>query len=172
VGVLREVRVVAVGLEAGEGSPIVLLQEVDRADRVLPVWVGLPEAAALTAEWRGVRSSRPGAHQLMSDVIDACGRRLAEVRVVALVDGVFHAELVLDAGTVVPARPSDAVALALHRSAPVLVEERVLDEAALPADRVSTGRADAASEATDATDEELARFRRFLGEVDPEDFGP
>lgn len=162
----REIRVVAVGVEAEGRSPLVLLQEIDRQDRMLPVWIGLPEAAAMANEWRGLPSPRPTTHRLLAIVVGEFGRRVEEVRIVALRGSVFHAELVFDAATTVSARPSDAIALALHLRVPMLVDDAVLDEAAVPADRVSTADAEKS-----AADDEITRFRHFLSDVDPEDFG-
>lgn len=162
---LRETRIVAVGVEAQGRSPLVLLQELDRQDRMLPIWIGLPEAAAMANEWRGLPSPRPTTHRLLATLIEEFGRRVEQVRIVALHGSVFHAELVFDAATTVSARPSDAIALALHLSVPVLVDDAVLDEAAVPADRVSTAEVGGPAE-----DDEIAQFRHFLQDVDPEDF--
>ena len=100
---------------------------------------------------------RPLTHDLLKDVVGAVGRTLAEVRITRLEDGVFYAELDLGDGAVVSARPSDAIALALRTSSPILVDDNVLDEAgvAIP----------------DEEEDEVERFREFLDQVTPEDFG-
>lgn len=161
---LRETRLVAVGVDAEGPSPVLVLQEVDRDDRLLPMWVGLPEATAVSQAWQGVPTARPTTHHLLAALVTAFGRTLRQVRIVALVDAVFHAELVFDAATTVSARPSDALALALHVGVPVLVDDTVLDDAAVPADRIVT------PDELEATEEQLDRFRAFLDDVDPEDF--
>jgi bifunctional DNase/RNase len=50
--------------------------------------------------------------------------------VIRLADMIFYAQAVLEDGSGVDARPSDAINLALVAGAPVLVEEAVLAQAA------------------------------------------
>jgi uncharacterized protein len=166
-----EVRVIGVGLdgERGPSRPVLWLQEISGGHRVLPLWIGLPEAAAIIGEQRGLRGPRPSTHQLMGSVIIALHRRLERVAIVELRDSIFHAELVFDAATVISARPSDAMALALHFGVPIHVEEPVLDRAALPRDDVA--RIGGWLEPTDeSTLDDVDEFRRFLDRASPEDF--
>jgi uncharacterized protein len=165
-----EMRVVAVGITADDARPVLLLEETAGRHRLLPVWVGLPEAVAIERERNGVRTARPMAHHLIGEVIGSFGRRLEQVCITNLADGVFHAELVLDAGTVVSARPSDAVALALHLEVPIRCEAAVLDEAAVADVEVIDGEASRTGPADPAG--EIERFRRFLDTATPEDFDP
>lgn len=171
VGV-QEMRVVAVGVDPQRSQPILLLQEAAGRNRVLPVWVGVPEATAIEMERNGVSTPRPTTHRLIGNVIDALGRRLEHVLITVVRDDVFHAELVLDEQTRVSARVSDAVALALHLHVPIRSEDSVLDVAGLPGDDVidmSVGGGGA--DRTDPT-EEIEQFRRFLDTASPEDFDP
>lgn len=136
-------------------SPIVLLRERD-SNRHLPVWIGAAEAAAITYAQQGVVPPRPLTHDLLKDVIEALGHRLTEVRIVALVNSVFHAVLVIDGQTEVGARSSDAIALALRVGCPVLVAPGVIEEAAIV---INTEQ-----------DDEVERFKEFLDHVSAEDF--
>ncbi|WP_051233033.1 bifunctional nuclease family protein [Pseudonocardia asaccharolytica] len=169
-------RVVAVGLDPRESHPVLLLQETAGRHRVLPVCVGLPEATAIELERQHVTTPRPVTHQLIANVISSAGRRLEHVRITELRDSIFHAELVLDEGTRVSARVSDAVTLALHLDVPIQAEEVVLDEAALAnaevidADALVGESGDTATGAPEQADE-LEQFRRFLDSASPEDFG-
>ncbi|MDZ4235262.1 MAG: bifunctional nuclease domain-containing protein, partial [Dietzia sp.] len=70
-------------------------------------------------------------------------------------EGTFLAELVFE-GRRVSARPSDAVAVALRTSSPVLVSREVLDEVGISL--VEQG------------EEEVEAFREFLDQVNPDDF--
>lgn len=173
---MRECKLVAIGLEAGRSEPVMLLQELDDGPtaegRILPIWIGLPEAGLLESEQLGVSSPRPTTHRLMASIVSSLGRTLDRVQITALAGSVFHAELVFDAGIVVSARPSDAVALALHLGVPVLVADRVLDEAALPAEKVLTNEAADALPGAPEIAREVAEFRDFLDDVEPEDFAP
>ncbi|MBC3192313.1 bifunctional nuclease family protein [Pseudonocardia sp. C8] len=175
-----EVRVRAVGIDVGTQGPVVLLQETTGDRRLLAVAVGEPEAIAVASALEGVVGERPDTHRLIGAVLAAFGRRLVRVRVCALREHVFHAELELDDGTRVDARTSDAVVLALHAACRIDVEEAVLAEAGVAADTVSvegSGVAGAGPEAGgtgagEPESREMEEFRRFLDTASPEDFEP
>lgn len=173
---VQDMRVVAVGMDPQHDQPVLLLQETSGQQRVLPVWVGMPEATAIELERQQVETPRPTTHRLIGLVIASCGRQLERVRITTVRDSVFHAELVFDNGARVSSRVSDAVALALHLNAPISAEESVLDEVGLPnAEVVDVTGAGTPVEGEEdlITDpaEEIERFRRFLDEASPEDFG-
>jgi bifunctional DNase/RNase len=170
-------RVIAVGRDPSGSGPVLLLQETAGEHRVLPVWIGMPEATAIEFERQHVDAPRPLTHQLIAAVIRACGRRLEQVRITMVRDNIFHAELVIDGDTRVSARVSDAVSLALHLDVPIRAEDAVLDQAALAAVELmgTTGEgedvpAGTAAEAPVDEAEELEEFRRFLDTASPEDF--
>ena len=171
---MQQMRVVALGRDPMAVQPVLLLQETGGRRRVLPVWVGVPEATAIELARRHVELPRPQTHQLLLHIVEAFDRRLELVRITMLRDSVFHAELVFDAETRVSARVSDAVAVALHVDVPIEAEDAVLDEAAVAevaglADAIADEEAD---EAAPEETEEVERFRRFLDSASPEDFGP
>jgi len=153
---MKRVEVLGVRVEMPSNQPIVLLREVE-GDRYLPIWIGATEATAIAYVQQGVVPPRPLTHDLLKDVIDALDRSLTEVRITRLEDGVFFAELHLSEGVVVSARPSDAIALALRMSSPIEVDDTVLDEAGVII--------------PDDEEDEVERFREFLDQVTPEDFG-
>lgn len=64
---------------------------------------------------------------LIADVAAALGRAIDHAVIVDLVDDRFHARLVLDDGTAVVARPSDALAVAVRDALPMRVARDVLD---------------------------------------------
>jgi uncharacterized protein len=168
---MPEMRVVGVSLdgEQGPSRPVLLLQEISGGRRVLPLWIGVQEAAAIMSEQQGVSRPRPGTHQLIGLVIDALKRRLERVAIVDIRQSIFHAELIFDADTVTSARPSDAVALALHLGVPIHVEESVLGRAALPSTDVS-GIGGLPGPVDETTLDAIEDFRRFLDSASPEDF--
>ena len=160
-----EMRVMAVGVEAGARRPVLLLQEASGNHRLLPVWIGIAEANAITVEQNRIPLPRPMTHQLIGAVVDAFGRHLEQVRITELRDNIFYAELILDQNTRVSARVSDAVALALHLGVPIHAEDTVLDAAAVTNTAFHTDSADRAPD-------EVEKFRRFLDTASPEDFDP
>ncbi len=92
----------------------------------LPIWIGAPDAEALVAGLQRVELPRPNAHALALSLLRACGRAPASVRIVRLDAAVFYAEVVLDDGTAVDARPSDALVLAVTAGTPIEIDPAVL----------------------------------------------
>jgi len=158
-------RVMAVGVETSGLRPVLLLQEAGGDHRLLPVWIGIAEANAITMEQQRVSLPRPMTHQLIGDVLNAFGRHLEQVRITEVRDNIFYAELILDQHTRVSARVSDAIALALHLGVPIHADDTVLDTAAVANTAIR-------AEGDDHTPDEVAQFRRFLDTASPEDFDP
>ena len=136
-------------------QPIVLLREVT-GERYLPIWIGAVEATAIAFAQQGVVPPRPLTHDLLKDMLTATGNALAEVQITQMKDGVFYANLVLDSGAEVSARPSDSIALALRTGSKIVCAEAVLDEAGLAV--------------PEEQEDEVEKFREFLDHVTPEDF--
>jgi bifunctional DNase/RNase len=148
--------VVGVRVEMPSNQPIVLLKEA-QGERYLPIWIGMTEATAIAAAQTEERPPRPLTHDLFKDVIEALGVRLRTVNIVALRDGIFFADLVFSNGVEVSARPSDSIALALRTGARIFASEEVVREAGviIPED----------------PEHEVEKFREFLDQISPEDFG-
>ncbi|GAA4864235.1 bifunctional nuclease family protein [Actinomycetospora straminea] len=177
------VEVAGVGQEQGSEDPVLLLREQGGGRRYLAIWIGAPEATALAAAEVAATLPRPLTHRLLLDAVEAFGAQLVGVRLTALVDGQFHAELDLttsDGGSrSVSARASDAVTLAVHQGCTIEVSEDVLSEAALPSNAVATvggpedepDETEAGTTATSAdVEDEVEALRRALSEATPDDF--
>ena len=159
-----QVRVAGVALDAS-GQHVVLLKPIDEIPgegQVLPIWIGQLEATSILVAVEQAVVPRPLAHDLMRSIITTLGAEPTRVEITRIDEGTFYAELTLIAGgreVVIDARPSDAVALATRVGAGIWVAEAVMEEAGVP---------DVLTE-TDA-DESLDEFKRFLDDVEPEDF--
>jgi bifunctional DNase/RNase len=153
---VRELDVVGVRVEMPSNQPMVLLRERG-GDRYLPIWVGSAEASAIAFAQQGVVPPRPLTHDLMRDIIAALGRTLEEVRIVAINDNVFHAELQFDGGLTVGSRSSDAIALALRTGTRIMGADEVLEAGGVAV--------------PDEDEDEVEKFREFLDQISPEDFG-
>ncbi|WP_157008856.1 bifunctional nuclease family protein [Agromyces laixinhei] len=184
-----QVRVLDVALD-GAGQCIVLLKPVleeHGAGRLLPVWIGAQEATSILLAVEGREAPRPLSHDLITTLFGALGARVEQVEVTRIADGTFYAELTLTTPTglqILDSRPSDAIALALRAEAPIWVADEVFDEAGIPAEMVeaeaeaeaeagagaSAGAGAGASAGEASAEEKLDEFKRFLDEVDPEDF--
>ena len=100
--------------------------------RQFPIVIGIHEAAAIDRKVRDLAPPRPMTHDLMAGIFDAVGAKLDRVVISELRQNTFYARLhVVRPGTDEPvevdARPSDAIALSVHLSAPIFVDEAVLE---------------------------------------------
>ena len=145
-------------------SPIALLREVGGSRRVLPIFIGAPEATAIAFALEEVVTQRPMTHDLLRDILDDLGVSLEKITVTDLRDGTFFAELELNARDgvhTISSRPSDAIALAARTGSPIYAAEAVLDEAGYLAD----------DEGEEPEEEEVVeQFKEFIDTVNPEDF--
>lgn len=146
-------------MEMPSNNPIVLLREVE-GERYLPIWVGAVEATAIAFAQQGVVPPRPLTHDLFASVLEAVGSPLTEVRITGLTDGVFYATVHFASGIEVSARPSDAIALALRTQVPIWGADDLLNEAGVDI-----------PDAEIPAEDEVEKFREFLDQVSPEDFG-
>jgi bifunctional DNase/RNase len=112
-------------------TPIIILRDKD-GDKVLPIWVGLPEANAIALQIENISTPRPMTHDLLRNVIQDLKASVRKVVVCDLQENTFYALIYLALGTetvAVDARPSDAIALALRSQAPIFVEDTVIEHA-------------------------------------------
>ena len=139
--------------------PIIILRDKE-GQRVLPIWVGVFEANAIALQIENVSTPRPMTHDLLKNVLGELDARVTRVVINDLRESTFFAQIrVNTAGRTleIDARPSDAIALALRTRAPILVEERVIDNAK---------SVDFANEKQDAD-----RLQQWLESLDPDDMG-
>ncbi len=169
-----EMRVVGVRVELPQQQPVLILREV-AGERSIPIMIGSAEATAIAMHLQGMTPPRPMTHDLFKETLDALGRALTEVRVIDFREGTFYGELVFGPEVTVSARPSDAIALAVRCEVPVFVAETVLTETGIviPESAASEEEDDDSDVAPIVDPEgEMERFREFLDNVSPEDFGP
>ena len=139
--------------------PIIILRDED-GQRVLPIWVGVFEANAIALQIENVTTPRPMTHDLLKNVIADLHGRIEKIVVSDLKENTFYAVihlLVRGEHLAIDSRPSDAIALALRTKAPILVEERVIDNAKTvdyTADRADSDR-----------------LQKWLESLDPDDLG-
>ncbi|MFW6091976.1 MAG: bifunctional nuclease family protein [Actinomycetota bacterium] len=157
---MRELEVVGVRVEMPSQQPIVLLRESE-GERYLPIWIGAVEATAIAFAQQGMTPPRPLTHDLFRDVLEALDVQLEQVLITEMRESTYYAELVFNGGVRVSSRPSDSIALALRTGSPIFAAEPLLDEVGIHM-----------TEGSDVErEDEVERFREFLEQVSPEDFG-
>ena len=106
-----------------------VLREKD-GGRTLSIAIGTFEALAIDRVVKRRPTPRPLTHDLLLSALAALGAEVQAAVIEALQGDTYHAHLDLSAATgrvLVDARPSDAVALAILASAPILIDEQVMD---------------------------------------------
>jgi len=157
------VELVGVRVEVPANTPMVLLREQEGRHRLLPIYIGSPEASAIHYAIEGIEPPRPFTHDLFLIALDELGAALDKIVVTEMRDRTFYAELHLttDGGDkVISARPSDAIALAVRCGASLFAGDELLDE---------HGQ-DPPDEPEEDAAEIIDEFKDFLESVDPEDF--
>jgi len=154
-GRVEQVRIASLALDPRNNQPVVLLKPMEEEageGRLLPIWIGHPEATAILLALEGVETPRPMTHDLMLSLATTLEAIVERVEITRVDEGTFYAGIVLrseDVTRIVDARPSDSIALAIRAGAPIFVSDEVLDAAGI------------ADETTGEVDEEaeLAAFR-------------
>lgn len=154
-----EVKINGLAVDAQAKSHVVILKEAD-GERVLPIWIGPAEAQAIARELAGQRFPRPLTHDLLATIVEGLKAKVTRVVIAELKDNTFFANLIIERdGEVlsIDARPSDSIAVALRCQAPLFVNDKLLSDP---------------GEQEEQTPEDKAKeLRRFLENLDPEDFG-
>jgi bifunctional DNase/RNase len=120
-----EVEVLRLGFDPAAGTPVVILRE-KTGERMLPIWIGEPEAQAILLKLHGIEPLRPLTSDLLKAVLDTTGNRVDRIVINDLRDQTFYATIYLDhARYRIDSRPSDAIALALACKAPIFVLPRL-----------------------------------------------
>lgn len=126
----------------GDSAPVVLLEEVD-GKRVLPIWIGTPEATSIVNQINETPPLRPNTHDLARQLIDSLNASVERVVVTSLRGGTYYGVLHLRASgrhIEIDVRPSDGIAIALRTGAPILVRASVFDSAGEALDAAAPGR--------------------------------
>ncbi|HYS28772.1 MAG TPA: bifunctional nuclease family protein, partial [Candidatus Limnocylindria bacterium] len=126
-----EMQVDSIRVHMPSGQHVVILKEKD-AERFLPIWIGIYEANAIALKITNITPERPITHDLLANILQSADMKLKKIQVTALTNEVFYARLFIgiDGKDVeIDSRPSDAIALAVRLTCPILVAQEVLDKA-------------------------------------------
>ncbi|MCK9230279.1 MAG: bifunctional nuclease family protein [Syntrophales bacterium] len=114
------------------GAAVVFLVTDDR-ERCLPITIGQFEALAITRFMQSVTPPRPMTHELLLDTVSRLGGQIVSITVDSFDQGTFKAfiRVGLEDGseTLIDARPSDSIALAIKAGAAMYVAPAVMDQA-------------------------------------------
>ena len=110
-----EVTVSRLGRDSSTNAYVVILREKG-GSRLLPIWIGQPEAESIAMEINQIKRERPVTHDLCRNIILALGGTLRRVQITKVQKSTYYAELLVqhaDGLKSIDARPSDSIAIAL-----------------------------------------------------------
>jgi hypothetical protein len=127
----ERVKVESVEVALSTVGPVVLLKAESKA---IPVFVDQTVAESIHAALNQRRLPRPLSHDLMHTILESYGGKVTQV-VVTLKGSTYYGALSVVLGgnsKVFDSRSSDAIALAIHFSAPILVSRELLESVGKP----------------------------------------
>lgn len=181
---LTEVEVLRLGLDRSNNSYVVILREKG-GERLLPIWIGQPEAESIVIEMSKLRRERPLTHDLCKTLITALGGTLRRVQITKVENRTYFAEMQIhrdDQIISIDARPSDSIAIALRFGSPMFAQDSLLTSIELAESSEESeqeseyeGEPWAPSEETesDVQSDGMSpeQLKRYLENLRPEDFG-
>jgi len=155
-----EMRIKGLVIDPISKMPIVVLEEIE-GDRMLPIWIGVFEANAISLKMENIPTPRPLTHDLIKNVLQKLDASIEKIVVSGILDNTFYAYIYCrcNKGKIIKidSRPSDAIALSLHMEAPIYVEEKIVEKAP--------------SLKFDDKLEDSEKLKNWLENLRPEDFG-
>jgi uncharacterized protein len=166
-----EVVVARLGLDSSTNSYVLVLQEKG-GDRLLPIWIGQPEAESIVMQMHNLKRVRPLTHDLCKSLIQGLGGQLRRVQITRVEKNTYYAELHIQRGEAVvqiDARPSDSIAIALRFAAPIFTAETLLSNMTIE----TAGETEETSPPFEGGSPELdaEQLKNYLEQLRPEDFG-
>ena len=123
-----QVKIENVQVRVTDHGYVVLLKA---EEKVIPVFVDPTVAASIHGALSGEKAPRPLSHDLMHTILATMNVKVTQV-VITLRGSIYYGALSVamkDATKVFDSRSSDAIALAIHFKAPILVGRDLLDSA-------------------------------------------
>ncbi|MEV8267071.1 bifunctional nuclease family protein [Microbacterium sp. NPDC076911] len=175
-----QVRVAGIALDPA-GQHVILLKPIDESPgegQILPIWIGAQEATSILVAVEGAETPRPLAHDLMRSMLASLDAIVQRIEITRITEGTYFAEIVLTTGGGthrIDARPSDAIALASRVGAELWVADEVILQAGIvdevtDDEEVAHGAVDPEVVDPAVAEERVDEFKRFLENVDPDDF--
>ena len=133
----KEVKVIGVyehqDVATSQQATFVLLR--DNHGRSVFIYIGRPEAFAISIALEGASADRPMTHDLLKNIIHRLGGSVERIIIDDLWHDTYYAKIhiTLNGSELeIDSRPSDAIALGLREKAPIYMAESVLEQAAVP----------------------------------------
>ncbi len=155
-----EVKVMGFAIDKQQNTPILILEEIEGNKRILPIWIGECEADAISRGLTKAEIPRPFTHDLIISIIKGLRAELIKVEITQLKNNTFYALLWLKRESdiiKIDARPSDAVAIAVHTGIPIFVSDEIMSKEGIKYEKDK--------------EHKLENIKEYLKKVKPENFG-
>lgn len=139
--------------------PIVVLEDLQNK-RMLPIWIGVFEANAISLKMENVTTPRPMTHDLVTSFLHQLNIAIEKIVVTDVKDNTFYANIHCrqeNKVIIIDSRPSDAIALSLRMDAPIFVQHDVVEKAQ--------------NLKLDENLEDSEKLKTWLESLEPNDFG-
>ena len=160
---LHKMNIAGIAMDPASNTPIILLKSVED-DQVVPIWIGLLEAASIASAMKNIKFDRPMTHDLFKNFADSLKVSVSRVEVSDIKDNTYYAVIYFtspETTFTMDARPSDAIAIALRYNAPVFVDEKVITKSQDTGSDVELGD----------ESEEGRKWADYLKNLPPDEFG-
>lgn len=151
--------VIGITYSQSQSGAYALLLEVKGEQTRLPIIIGEAEAQSIAIAIEGHETRRPLTHDLFKTFAKSFDINITEVVINRFKEGLFYSELhcIKDGEeTIIDARTSDAVALALRFDAPIYANSQVIEEAGIIMDDIDLDDSD--SDFDTNTDTDFERY--------------
>jgi bifunctional DNase/RNase len=168
-----EVTVSRLGMDPGTQTYVVVLQEKGGA-RVLPIWIGQPEAESIVMHMHNMKRVRPLTHDLCKTIIAGLGATLRRIQITRVESNTYFGELHLERDghlIQIDSRPSDAIAIALRLDAPMFAADALLAQPDDVDDETGVETMSAPDEGGEGSQLSAEQLKQYLEHLRPEDFG-
>ena len=131
--------VIGITYSQSQSGAYALILGVKGDKKRLPIIIGEAEAQSIAIAIEGHETRRPLTHDLFKTFATSFDINITEVLINRFKDGVFYSELhcVKDGEeSIIDARTSDAVAIALRFNAPIYANSQVIEEAGIVMDDI------------------------------------
>ncbi|WP_165042847.1 bifunctional nuclease family protein [Adlercreutzia sp. ZJ138] len=134
--------------------------------KVVPIWIGYNEALQLGAALEDKQFERPMTHDLLLNIMTNLDGIIDHIVIPHVKGALFYATIYVrqyDRLISIDARPSDALALAVRQSAPILIDESIIE-------RMGCTFSFTAAKGSEEEAQEIKEFQEFLNDLTPDDF--
>ncbi len=155
---MKEVKIFSLIFIPLVGQCVVILEEVG-GTRLVPIWIGVSEGNAIATRLQKKSFLRPMTHDLLANLIESTQMKVERITISDLRENTYYATIELKMGErqyKIDSRPSDSLALAVRTNAPIMIEDKVLDNCPLLRKPI--------------TESEVVQFKKILEHTKPEDF--